>query len=876
MKRPFRIFLRIAGWGAFIFLVLFIGVAITGMIVHSKYDARAAQFDLEKLPRFSQRSTVLDVNGELYSHLNGENRFVVSLPRVSKYFIDALLAREDSRFWEHTGVDFKGVVRAAWTNFRTGDVKQGASTITQQLARNSFDLTGRTMDRKALEAVLARRIEKRFSKEEVLEYYVNRIYFGSGFYGVEAAARGYFGKPAAELTLGEGALLAGLIRSPNRFSPIRDLTGSLNERDTVLERMLELKMITAEEAKAAEAGRITVTTQRAMRFAEDQVVDAVTRELEWHISPDVINFGGLRIYTTIDPQLQKLAESAADRQLTQIEQTKGYEHPKKADFAPEENAEGDEEKPTAYLQAALVAIDNRTGAIRAIVGSRDYSQSKYNRALLSKRQIGSTFKPFVYAAAYQRGMLPGTNVDDSKIAAGELRNAGKVRGKEWSPENSDGEYSGLQPASFGLLKSRNTMTVRIGEFVGLPDVRAVATRAGIGERMPDYPVAFLGAFESTVKDITAAYSIFPNHGILRPPYLIARVEDDAGHVIYQAEQKEKRVVNPDAAWMVSDTLQQVMKTGTAAKAASMGWTKPGAGKTGTTNDFFDAWFVGYSSTLTCGVWVGMDKPQTIMSKGYGSALALPVWVDFMQNVPEKSYPAAPFEPPLALAKLRLCSASGGRATSQCEHLRNAYDGTVPSNRVPSGTCRVHPEPPPPAAIYANQQAYPPVATAQTSGSVPAGSFPPASSASYGSRMNAPAVTQIQPNGAQGGGAVAAAPPPAPAHVERTTGGLRIYHATPEPPPAPRPVERAQPPPERELEPRPRARTQVAEAPSSGPSGSVPVMRAIPVQPADRARERDSVAPRPSPPEPRVLRAEPVIRDQEPQPRIFRGRPVEEE
>jgi penicillin-binding protein 1A len=226
-------------------------------------------------------------------------------------------------------------------------------------------------------------------------------------------------------------------------------------------------MITSEEAKAAEASRITVTTQRAMRFAEDQVVDAVTRELEWHISPDVINFGGLRIYTTIDPQLQKLAESAADRQLTQIEQTKGYEHPKKADFTPDVTEENEAEKPTDYLQAALVAIDNRTGAIRAIVGSRDYSQSKYNRALLSKRQIGSTFKPFVYAAAYQRGMLPGTNVDDSKIAAGELRNAGKVRGKEWSPENSDGEYSGLQPASFGLLKSRNTMTVRIGEFVGL-------------------------------------------------------------------------------------------------------------------------------------------------------------------------------------------------------------------------------------------------------------------------------------------------------------------------------------------------------------------------------------------------------------------------
>jgi penicillin-binding protein 1A len=294
------------------------------------------------------------------------------------------------------------------------------------------------------------------------------------------------------------------------------------------------------------------------------------------------------------------------------------------------------------LQAALVAIDNRTGAIRAIVGSRDYSQSKYSRALLSKRQIGSTFKPFVYAAAYQRGMLPGTQVDDSKIAAGELRNAGKSAGRNGRRRT---------PMVSTKVSTRVPWSSEVAEYHDGANRRVCRTarsahcRQPRGHRRADARLSggFSRRFESTVKEITAAYSIFPNHGVLRPPHLIARVEDEAGHIIYQAEQKEQRVVNPDSAWMVSDTLQQVMKTGTAAKAASMGWKKPGAGKTGTTNDFFDAWFVGYTSTLTCGVWVGMDKPQTIMAKGYGSALALPVWVDFMQSVPEKSYPAAPFD-----------------------------------------------------------------------------------------------------------------------------------------------------------------------------------------------------------------------------------------
>ncbi|RYD71278.1 MAG: penicillin-binding protein, partial [Verrucomicrobiaceae bacterium] len=378
--RKSKKFLRFLGWTALFGLFLVAAGVITGVLIYSDYEERAAQYDISKIGEVSQRSVVYDVNGELYSYLHGENRLVVPLEKVSGWFVQALLAREDSRFWEHGGVDYLGIARAIVTNLRTGDVKQGASTITQQLARNSLDLGGKNYDRKALEAVLAQRMERTLSKKEILEMYVNRIYFGSGFYGIETASRGYFGKSASELDLNESAILAGLIRSPNRFSPRNDLKASLAERDTVLNRMIELYMISHADAEAARTTEVAINHEQSLRYQEDYAMDAVNRELQDLLDPDVVAFGGLKIYATIDPELQRIAREAADRQLTKIEETKKYPHPKKADFEPA--AEADKEKPTDYLQAALVAVDNRSGAIRAIVGGRDYAQSKYSRAVL--------------------------------------------------------------------------------------------------------------------------------------------------------------------------------------------------------------------------------------------------------------------------------------------------------------------------------------------------------------------------------------------------------------------------------------------------------------------------------------------------------------
>jgi penicillin-binding protein 1A len=797
--KPKRRFLRFVGWSFLFLLFLAAAGVVVAISIYSDYEKRAAQFDLSKIGAVPQRSAVYDLNSELYSYINGENRLVVPFEKVSGWFVQALLAREDARFWEHKGVDYIGIARAMVTNFRSGDVKQGASTITQQLARNALELSGRNYDRKALEAVLAKRIERSFSKKDVLELYMNRIYFGSGFYGIETASRGYFGKTAAELNLGESAVLAGLIRSPNRLSPRNDLTAALGERDTVLGRMVELNMISSADATAAKATNLTINTDRALRYQDDYVMDAVSRELQQLLTPEVIEFGGLRIYTTIDPQLQRAAQAAADRQLSKIEEAKDYPHSKKADFQPAEG--GETEKPTDYLQASLVAIDNRTGAIRAIVGGRDYNQSKYSRALMSKRQIGSTFKPFVYAAAFQRGMLPGTLVSDDKIIPTDFRQVSNSNTK-WSPVNSDGDYMGLQPAATGLIRSRNTMTVRVGEFAGLPAVYDLARNLGIGESMVKLPVAYLGAFETTLRDLTASYTAFPNLGIYRPSYLISRVEDTEGNILYNLQNQEKRVMPADTSWMISTILQHVMRSGTAAKSVQLGWKRPAGGKTGTTNDFHDAWFIGYSSSVTCGVWVGMDQPQPIMEKGYGSALALPIWVDFMSQLPEKTYPTERFDPPFRVTKSRLCSQSGVRATSQCEHLKVAYDSTLPSHRVPGQNCHIHPEP---AAVYAAQPyggAYPAASQPFYQGATIAS--PQASSP----RSSSPALTRPADSIATPGAVALSPSATPPLRVERTTNGLRIY---------------------------PGISTEPVAVPEREP---VRVMRAIPVDPRERREEQE--------------------------------------
>jgi penicillin-binding protein 1A len=657
-------------------------VVAGGLGVLFFYGAWAGTFNMKKVGEMPERNTVLDVDGKIYSRLAGANRLKVSLDQVSPLFINAVLAREDTRFYQHGGIDWRGILRALVRDILSRSAKEGASSITQQLARNSLPLGGRTISRKLLEAMVALRIERDFTKQQILELYVNRIYFGSGCYGVETASQAYFGKSASQLNLPEAALLAGLIRSPNRFSPLKNPEGAAIQRNAVLDRMVELKKISAAQADQAKVARVTSHPKRLPLIQENYAMDAVQRDLNLLLTQDQIDNGGLFIYTTVDPVVQNAAQQALETQLTKIERQRNFHHPIKATYQPPENGE-DSSMP--YLEGAVVAIDNASGGIRALVGGRDYSQSKFNRALSpANRQVGSAFKPFVYTLAFTHGLLPGAAISDGPIQPGEIDGAGN-----WSPGNSDGTYVGIQPCSYGLIHSRNTMSVRVGQFAGLDAVQKVATTLNLGENIPRGPAIYIGSFETNLKDLTAAYSAFPNAGVRKQAYVIERIDDPEHHPIYRAAHISAPALDPSAAWMTSQLMEEVLTRGTAASARSLGFKLPAAGKTGTTNDYKDAWFIGYTSTLTCGVWVGFDQPVTIIPHGYGAALALPVWTQVMNKAAAQGYPAQPLQPAMPIQHAMVCSISNHLATTGCQAAGTAYEIDLPADKIPAVACEVH-------------------------------------------------------------------------------------------------------------------------------------------------------------------------------------------
>lgn len=645
------------------------------------YGVWAQTFDMKKVGEMPERNTVFDVDGRIYSRLAGANRLKVSLSEVSPYFTDALLAREDSRFYQHKGIDWRGIVRALVRDLLSGSAKEGASSITQQLARNSLPLGGRTINRKILEAMVALRIEQTFTKQQILELYINRIYFGAGCYGIETASQAYFGKNASKLNLSEAAVLAGLIRSPNRFSPLKNPEGAATQRNAVLDRMVELKKIPLSQAEQAKSTRVNTHPRKMLQVQENYAMDAVQRDLNLILTQDQIDNGGLYIYTTLDPAVQNAAQQGLESQLGKIEHQPNFHHPVKSAYQPSETGE---DSAMPYLQGAVVCIDNGSGGVRALVGGRDYAQSKFNRALApANRQVGSAFKPFVYTLAFTNGLLPGAAISDGPIQPGEIEGAGS-----WSPANSDATYGGIEPCSYGLIHSRNTMSVRVGQYAGLNAVQKCATSLNLTDNVPAGPAIYIGSFETNLKALTAAYTCFPNAGLRKQAYLIERIDDQDHNPIYRAAHISAPALDPGAAWMTSQLMEEVLTKGTAAASRSLGWKLPAAGKTGTTNDYKDAWFVGYTSTVTCGVWVGFDQPTTIVSHGYGAALALPVWVQVMNKAAQR-YPPQDLQPTMPIEHAMVCSLSNHLATSACQAAGTSYEIDLPADKVPTAPCEIH-------------------------------------------------------------------------------------------------------------------------------------------------------------------------------------------
>jgi membrane peptidoglycan carboxypeptidase len=678
-----RILFRLFGVPAVAGLCLLIVLAVV-------YGIRSSGYDRNRINKMPERTIILDRQGTEIGRIHGEKREIVPLKDVAEDFRMAILAREDERFYKHGAVDIIGIGRASLKNLE--GKREGASTITQQLASDVFQLKLgekrgdllKQLDRKCLEIAIAFRLEAALSKDEILEAYINQINWGRQIKGIGEASRIYFEKHPSQLTLSESALLAGIVRGPDAYNPFRSMKAAERERNTTLKRMVVAEKITQAQADAAKKEAINVRPAWRRDFQQSYAMDAIRRDLEIILEKENIQLGGLTIVTTIDQRLQTIAEEALDKKLRETERLSGYPHQTRASW---QNGPIETRKEPQYIQGSAVLIENRTGAVLALVGGRDANESQFNRAIQARRPIGSIFKPFVYLAAFDKGLRPSTMISDGPIQRGEIKGA-----PTWRPNNSDRKFGGMHPVSYGLIRSRNTMSVRVGNYAGLSKVKEVSRAAGFGNAMEETPSSFLGSWDATPWEVATAYTIFPNNGNRYRPFLVSEIKDRNGNILYSTPPLPYQAANSGSAWSVSKILEEVATSGTAASVKRLGFTKDAAGKTGTTNDFHDAWFAGYTSNLTCAVWVGFDQPKKTIQGGYGSTLALPVWVDVMKTADRLGYKAGDLHSNIRLTNIGLCRLSGKRATAGCSSAGTAYDDKVPADTAPDSTdlCPIHP------------------------------------------------------------------------------------------------------------------------------------------------------------------------------------------
>ncbi|KAB2955212.1 MAG: PBP1A family penicillin-binding protein, partial [Thermoanaerobaculia bacterium] len=589
----------------------------------------------------------------------------VPLGEIPTEVVRAVLAAEDASFFEHPGLSPTGIARALLTNLRGGEIRQGGSTITQQLAKNLYLSSERTMGRKMREAMLAIFLEWRYSKEQILEAYLNQIYWGrsgaANLIGVGAAARAYFGKPVEELDLAEGALLAALIRAPAEYSPFRRAEAARARRDLVLRRLAELDWITPEAAETAAAAALPEVERPISRRLAPYYADAAAAEVarRWGVA-DLAD-RGLSIFGTLDLTDQESAEAAVREGLAELTGKSARVR---------KHEEG--------LEAALISLEPATGAVRAYVGGRDYRESQFDRASSARRQAGSAFKPIVYATAFESGVAtPATLLEDAPL---ELESGGK----RWAPANDDGEFRGWVTARTAIEQSLNVPTARLALQTGLPRIVQMARACGIRGRLQPVPAMALGAFEVAPIELLTAYATLADRGVRPPVHLVDAVLDARGRPLAgEALPAPERALSPDTAYMVTSLLQGVLDYGTGRPARALGLADPLAGKTGTTNLRRDNWFAGFSPERATLVWVGFDDDSPTPFSG--SKAALPLWTKFTLAVrPPGGY--ARFTPPEGIRVVLIDPATGELATDRCpEVLAEAFA----AERVPATVCREH-------------------------------------------------------------------------------------------------------------------------------------------------------------------------------------------
>jgi penicillin-binding protein 1A len=553
-----------------------------------------------------QGTKVYDDNDELITEFHVERRIFVPLAHIPRTLRDAIIATEDRRFYHHWGIDPIGIGRAVFQNYRRGRVVEGGSTITQQLTKVLFLTPDKSLERKMKEAVLALELERRYSKDRILEMYLNQIYFGHGAYGVEAAARTYFGKSVSDLNVREAALIAGLPRAPSAYSPFEHADQAKRRRELVLRRLVEFGALKDEEAKRLARSDLGLIPPERRRNTGQYFLEYVQQQLEAKYGADMVFKGGLNVYTTLSPTMQLAAEQSLREGLRALEgRTK--------------NA-----KPGEHPEGAVVTIEPATGYVRALVGGYDFFRSEFNRAVQAKRQPGSAFKPFVFLAALESGFTAATRVDDSPASY----NVGG--GNVWKPENYDRKFRGPTTLQQAIEESVNVVTVKLQERIGVNRTVQVARRLGVQSPIDVNLSMALGTSDLTLLEMTSAYGVLGNQGVWMPPTTIRYVTGANGQLLEEHVPQGREALSPEMAYVMTHMLRGVVERGTGQAAKALG--RAIGAKTGTTNDYSNAWFIGFTPKLSTGVWVGYDRPRSLGKDETGSRVAVPIWVSYMTKV----------------------------------------------------------------------------------------------------------------------------------------------------------------------------------------------------------------------------------------------------
>ena len=636
------------------FLLLFSISLVGGSMVYYLFLKKLPSIAALRDYRPSITTRVYADNNELIDEFFLEDRKLIKYENIPKIAIQAFVAAEDARFFQHRGFDMQSMFRAFFKNIEAGRIVQGGSTITQQVAKTLYLSSEKSYVRKIKEALLAYKIDKYLTKEEILSLYLNHIYLGHGTYGIEAASQGYFGKSASGLTLAEAAMLAGLPKAPSNYSPYLHPDRAYQRQSYVLTRMMEDGYITKAQKDRALATKIRFRSIKPKDKVAPYFIENIRRYIQEKYGSDVLYKEGLEVHTTLNIQMQKAARDAVEQGLRELEERQGYEKKK--------------------VQGALFAMDARTGAIQAMVGGRDFNRSEFNRATQSRRQPGSAFKPLIYTAAFDKGMTPATVIVDSPIFFPDPAKPDGV----WKPQNFDEKFLGPTTLHNALIHSRNIITIKVLEEIGVDYTTSYAANMGIVSPISrDLSIA-LGTSGVTLQELVRAYGVLANEGKRVQPFFIRKIVDRTGHVFEETQPRIEQVIDPRIAFMTSYVMQDVVESGTGQRVKKLG--RPVAGKTGTTDDVRDAWFLGFTPSMVAGVWVGFDQELTLGKHEVGGRAAAPIWLYFAEKALQ-GQPVEAFTVPEGIVFVKVDPKTGAPAgpSTRGAIFEIFLEGTTPEN-----------------------------------------------------------------------------------------------------------------------------------------------------------------------------------------------------